>query len=96
MVSFATNIQNHTSHLTTMLSINRTPAPKPRINLAEVALVRRAFAAALAIDPTLPVPTAMAHIVAAGTVQGLDLSQEATALTPHLEAAATRPLLRLA
>ena len=77
------------------LRINYTPAPKPVINLHEVQLVLTAFDRAQAINPQ-PVPQALATIVAAGSLQGLDLSQEATVLAPRLARRAAQPLMSIA
>jgi hypothetical protein len=75
-----------------MLTIDRTPTAKPVINLAEARIVKTSFYRAY--RPGLCTRTLLAGIVAAGSLQGLDLSQEAEALAPLLER--PQPLMRLA
>jgi hypothetical protein len=79
----------------TELHINTATPAKPVINLYEVQLVLTAYDRAQAINPQ-PVPQALATIVAAGSLQGLDLSQEATALAPRLARRQHQPTMRIA
>ncbi len=76
------------------MHINTTPAPKPVINLAEAKLVRTAFQRSY--RPGLCGRTILAGIVATGTLQGLDLSQERDMLEPILLAETRQPLMRRA
>lgn len=76
------------------MHINTTPAPKPVINLGEAKLVTTAFKRSW--RPGLCGRTILAGIVATGTLQGLDLSQERDALEPMLLAETRKPLMRLA
>jgi hypothetical protein len=76
------------------MHLNTTPATKPVINLTEAKLVRTAFRRSY--RPGLCARTILAGIVATGTLQGLDLSQERDALEPLLLAETQRPAMRLA
>jgi len=76
------------------MHINTTPAPKPVINLAEARLVVSAFRRSY--RPGLCGRTILAGIVATGTLQGLDLSQERDLLEPQLLAETQLPTMRLA
>lgn len=69
-----------------MLHINRTPAPKPTVNLTELTLVTTAYRRAY--RPGTCGRTLLAGIVATGAVSGLDLSQEADYAAPALLAPA--------
>jgi hypothetical protein len=79
---------------TTALHLNTATTAKPVINLHEVQLVLTAYDRAQVINPQ-PVPQALATIVAAGSLQGLDLSQEATALAPRLARRQSQPTMRI-
>lgn len=79
---------------TTELHLNTATPAKPVINLLEIKLVLTAYDRAQAINPQ-PVPQALATIVAAGSLQGLDLSQEATALAPRLARRQCQPTMRI-
>lgn len=64
------------------------------VNLAELTIVRRAFG--LAYRPGLCARTILAGIVATGSLQGLDLSQEAAFIEPSVAGLADRPRLTIA
>lgn len=79
-----------------MLTINRTPARKPLVNLSELHLVQTAHRRAY--RPGLCHRMLLAGIVATGTLQGLDLTDEAEFELAQLEApgrADAQPLMRV-
>jgi hypothetical protein len=76
-----------------MLTINRTPDKKPVIHLGELSRYRRAFR--LAYRPGVCVRTLAASIVATGSLQGLDLSQEADFELRQLQAPGRMTVLGL-
>jgi hypothetical protein len=84
----------HLATDTAPLQVNYTPAPKPVINLSEARLVKQSFWTAY--RPGLCARTLLAGIVATGSLQGLDLSQERDALEPLLLQQTQQPLRRLA
>lgn len=73
------------------MHINRQ---KPVVNLAELTIVRRAFG--LAYRPGLCARTILAGIVATGSLQGLDLSQEAAYIEPAVVDLNSRARLTIA
>ena len=73
-----------------VLRVNREAAPKPVVNLAELNIVTTSFRRGY--RPGCCTRTLLAGIVAAGSVAGLDLSQEADYAAPRLLGAAPSAL----